>query len=73
MTLGPVTVRVPGVWSELFLPGASQAHLEYPATLSTFLKCYISHSLSCGSEMMVSARCVSVLNSIQFCTYIGNT
>ncbi len=53
VTLGPVTVRVPGAGLIFYLPGAYQAHLEYPATLNTFFKCFISRSLSCGSEIMV--------------------
>ena len=66
MTLGPVPVRVAGVWTDLLytrgLPG------PHPATLSTFFGCFISRSLSCGSDMMMSARCVSVLMTLILCS-----
>ena len=68
MTIDPVTVRVPGCGLIFFLDGACQAHLEYTATLSTFFKCFIYRYLSCGSEMMVSARCVSVLMTPILCS-----
>ena len=68
MSLDPVSVRVAGCGLVFFLPGACQAHLEYLATLSTFFRCFTSRSLSCGSEMMVSALCVSVLMTLILCS-----
>ena len=52
----PCHCRVAGVWSDLLSPR------------SLFFRCFISRYLSCGSDMMVSARCVSVLMTLILCS-----
>ena len=52
----PCHCRVAGVWSDLLSPR------------SLFFRCFISRYLSCGSDMMVSARCVRVLMTLILCS-----
>ena len=69
VTLSPVTVRVPGVWSDLLshrsMPGPLGVSRN---TYSTFFKCFISRSYNCLVGLMVSARCVSVLMTPILCS-----